>query len=69
MVHAFIIVRYSSVLKSVLRTSDDFASSVSGEADFSKRFDGGLGEFMPDKMEEMTGEDEDVEYDLDMYGN
>ena len=33
--------------------SEEFTSSVNFEADFSKRFDGGLGEFMPDKMEEM----------------
>ena len=33
--------------------SEELTSSVNFEADFSKRFDGGLGEFMPDKMEEM----------------
>ena len=43
----------SSVLKNVLSRSEEFTSSVNFEADFSKRFDGGLGEFMPDKMEEM----------------
>ena len=48
----FVVAR-SSVLKNVLSRSEEFTSSVNFEADFSKRFDGGLGEFMPDKMEEM----------------
>ena len=40
--------------------SEEFTSSVNFEADFSKRFDGGLGEFMPDKMEEMKKDDHDA---------
>ena len=51
---------HSSVLKNVLSRSEEFTSSVNFEADFSKRFDGGLGEFMPDKMEEMKGDKSDA---------
>ena len=47
------------MLKNVLSKSEEFTSSVNFEADFSKRFDGGLGEFMPDKMEEMKKDDDD----------
>ena len=48
------------MLKNVLSKSEEFTSSVNFEADFSKRFDGGLGEFMPDKMEEMKKDDDDA---------
>ena len=57
----FVVAR-SSVLKNVLSRSEEFTSSVNFEADFSKRFDGGLGEFMPDKMEEMKDKSDAVDY-------